>query len=162
MIVRAETPADWPLIRAVQEAAFPGPGEAALIDQLRVDGALRLSLVAVEGDEVIGHAAFSQMQAPFRALGLGPVGVRPDRQGTGAGTQLVKAGLEQAEAQGWQGAFVLGDPRYYGRFGFQVGQAAGFQCRYAGPHFMAMALGSETLPVSTGDLAYPAAFDALD
>ena len=160
--MRPETPADWAQIRAVQEAAFPGPGEAVLVDQLRRDGALRLSLVAVLDDIVIGHAAFSEMRAPFRALGLGPVGVQPDRQGTGVGSQLIRAGLDLATGRGWQGAFVLGDPGYYRRFGFQVRQAAGFECRYGGPHFMAMALGSEALPASSGAVAYPRAFDALD
>ncbi len=163
MIVRLETEADWGRIRAVHEAAFPGPGEANLVDQLRHDGDLRVSLVAVDGDgSVVGHAAFSVMQAPFRALGLGPVGVRPDRQGAGVGGQLIREGLDRAEAGGWQAVFVLGDPPYYGRFGFQARLAAGFQSPYAGPHFMARWLGAEAPPVLTGSVAYPAAFRALD
>jgi putative acetyltransferase len=161
MIIRGETEADWAGIRRVQTAAFPGPGEAQLVDQLRADGDLRLSLVAAEGDEIVGHVAFSVMRAPFRALGLAPVAVSPGRQKAGIGAALIKAGLEQADESGWDGVFVLGDPRYYQRFGFDVAAAAGFRCRYAGAHFMVKSLG-DALPVLNGEVDYAPAFAALD
>jgi len=161
MIVRGETEADRDGIRRVEEDAFPGPDEAKLVDQLRMDGDLRLSLVALEGDRIVGHIAFSVMRAPFRALGLAPVAVSPQRQKTGIGAALVNAGLKLAADEGWQGVFVLGDPPYYERFGFHVALAAGFRCRYAGEHFMAKPLGA-ALPVLSGEVDYAPAFAALD
>jgi predicted N-acetyltransferase YhbS len=69
-IVRAEQPADVAGIRRVVEAAFPKPLEAELVDRLRADGDSAISLVAVDNGKVVGHVQFSNMSAPFRALGL--------------------------------------------------------------------------------------------
>ena len=162
MILRDETPADFAAIAALLEAAFPGPGEAGLVEALRAAGDLRLSLVAETDGAVLGYAGFSVMRAPFPALALAPVAVRPDRQGRGIGAALIIEGLRRAAAAGWRGVFVLGDPAYYQRFGFEIGQAAGFASPYAGAHFMALALGGEPLPVTTGAVVHAPAFVALD
>ena len=109
--VRDETSADVAAICHVVAAAFPGPAEARLVDLLRTDGDLLYSLVAVEDDRVVGHVAFSPMDAPFRALGLGPIAVRPERQGRGIGRRLIEAGLARAGAEGWRAVFLLGIQR---------------------------------------------------
>ena len=59
LIVRSEQPKDESAIRAVNEAAFGREDEAKLVDALRDQGFARLSLVAVENDEVVGHILFS-------------------------------------------------------------------------------------------------------
>lgn len=159
IIIRDEEPADKAAIRKVVEAAFGRPYEADLVDRLRDDSVCELSLIAVESDKILGHVLFSRMIAPFRALGLAPVSVMPSRQGSGIGSRLVRTGLDRARRTGWQGVFVLGDPLYYGRFGFKNSTAAAFDCRYAGPHFMALALG-DALPVAGGRVEYPSAFDS--
>jgi len=105
---------------------------------------------------------FSQMTAPFRALGLGPIAVEPSRQRVGIGSGLIGDGLSRANAAGWQGVFVLGDPSYYERFGFSAAKAKGFISPYSGPHLMALALGTDTLPTSNGTIKYAAPFSALD
>ena len=160
-IIRDEEAGDEPGIRAVVAAAFARQGEARLVERLRTAGDAVISLVAVDRDEIVGHAVWSKMSAPFRALGLGPVAVTPDRQRAGIGDRLIRAGLEQAREAGWQAVFVLGDPAYYGRFGFDAGQASGFMCRYAGRHFMVLALGGP-LPVTRGVVEYASAFALLD
>ena len=135
VIVRRETPADHRAVRALHRAAFavdPVTGasrapqdvpEAHLVDALREDvGFLpHLSLVAVDGDDVVGHviatrAWLEPLGTP--ALGLGPLGVIPDRQGRGIGTVLVHALLAVAEACDEPVVALLGAPGYYGRFGF--------------------------------------------
>ncbi|HEY0802646.1 MAG TPA: N-acetyltransferase [Steroidobacteraceae bacterium] len=45
---------------------------------------------------------------------------------------------------GWACVFVLGDPAYYTRFDFDTALASGFKSPYAGPHFMALALGPKS------------------
>lgn len=162
MMIRDETPADIDAIRAVVRAAFPGPGEAWLVDRLREQGDLTYSMVAVDGEEVVGHVAYSPMTAPFRALGLGPIAVRPDRQKTGIGRSLIEASLRRATDDGWQAVFLLGNPKFYERFGFSVEMAAGFTTPYAGPHWMVRPLGSETLPAMTGRVDYAPAFAELE
>jgi putative acetyltransferase len=161
MIIRAEEPADANAIRKVEEAAFPTPAEADLVDRLRSDHDTAISLVAVEGDDLVGHVLFSRMEAPFRALGLGPVAVLPSHRGAGIGTRLITAGLACAKAGGWQGVFVLGDPAYYRRFGFDAGAAAGFASAYAGSFLVARALQADELPARSGSIAYAPAFAAL-
>jgi putative acetyltransferase len=161
-MIRDETPADVEAIRAVVDAAFPGPQEARLVDLLRADGALTYSLVAIEDSRVVGHVGFSPMAAPFRALGLGPLAVLPEHQRRGIGSRLVKAGLARATADGWQAVFLLGNPRYYERFGFSVALAAGFTFSYPRPHFMVRPLGADSLPALTGSVEYAPAFGRLD
>ncbi|HEY0969374.1 MAG TPA: N-acetyltransferase [Gemmatimonadales bacterium] len=51
-------------------------------------------------------------------VGLGPVSVRPDRQGEGVGAALIREGLTVLRARGSDGCVVVGNPRYYLRFGF--------------------------------------------
>ena len=161
MVIRDEGPADAPAVRALVEAAFGRPLEADLIDRLRADGDAAISLVADDGGEVVGHVLFSGMAAPFRALALAPVSVAPHRQRSGVGTRLIRAGLDRARAGGWRGVFVLGDPAYYRRFGFDPALALGFASPYAGPHLMALALGGGDLPATGGRIDHAPAFAAL-
>jgi putative acetyltransferase len=83
------------------------------------------------------------MRAPFRALGLAPVSVLPDRQRSGIGSAL-----------------ILGSPAFYRRFGFDPDLARGFQSPYAGPYLMALPLRG-ALPATSGAVAYAPAFAAL-
>ncbi|MBX7198785.1 MAG: N-acetyltransferase [Rhodospirillaceae bacterium] len=160
MLIREERPEDAGAIHALVTAAFNSNAEAALVDALRADGDLVHSLVAAEGPDFLGHIAFSRMTAPFAALGLAPLAVTPARQGQGIGARLIEAGLALARRGDWRGVFVLGDPAYYGKFGFAPALAAGFNCVYAGPHLMALPLGGD-FPTHTGDVAYAPAFAAL-
>jgi putative acetyltransferase len=102
--IRPEETADIPAIHEVVTAAFGRDMEADLVDRLRSDGDSVISLVAVDvGGRIVGHALFSRMTAPFQALALAPVSVIPDRQGSGIGRRLIRAGLERAAQGGWQG-----------------------------------------------------------
>jgi putative acetyltransferase len=161
MIIRSESPGDIAGIRFVEEAAFLQSAEADLVDDLRAAGDSVFSLIAVEGETVTGHAMFSRLQAPFPALALGPVAVLPDRQRMGVGSRLIREGIARSEAAGWTGIFVLGDPAFYRRFGFDVGKASGFISPYAGPHLMALPLGRNELPTDTGSIQHAPAFAKL-
>jgi putative acetyltransferase len=160
VIVRSEKEGEDGAIRAVTVAAFDRPDEARLVDRLRCDGDAVLSLVAIDGDKIVGHVLFSRVTAPFRALGLGPVSVLPERQRTGIGNRLIRTGIERARQTGWQAVFVLGHLDYYPRFGFDPALAAGFTCRYAGPHFMILPLAA-ALSTTVGGVDYAPAFRAL-
>ena len=162
MIIRPETPGDVVAIRIVEEVAFGQPDEARLIDDLRAAGDAVFSLVAVDDDTVIGHALFSRMKAPFPALALGPVAVQPEYRRKGIGSRLIREGIARSEAAGWAGIFVLGDPAFYRRFGFDVGKARGFTSPYAGPHLMVLPIGSSELPVNAGPIEYAPAFAGLE
>lgn len=160
MAIREETSADHAAVRRVVEAAFEQAVEADLVDRLRADGDAAISLVAIADERIVGHILFSPLGAPFRALALAPVAVSPERQGSGIGSALIRSGLDRARAAGWQGVFVLGEPAFYRRFGFDPELAAGFQSPYAGPYFMALALRG-ALPATSGPVDYAPAFSAL-
>ncbi|MGE0061943.1 MAG: GNAT family N-acetyltransferase [Xanthobacteraceae bacterium] len=159
LAVRDETLADVAAIRAVNEAAFAGAQEADLVDALRRDGDLLLSLVADDGG-VIGHVAFSRMQIEGDpAVALAPVAVLPAQQRRGIGTALIEDGLRRLKQSGETLVFVLGAPAYYGRFGFAAASAARFETPYPGPYFQSLAL-SPRAP-SSGAVRYARAFSAL-
>jgi putative acetyltransferase len=159
--IRGEERDDIPAVRKIVEEAFLQPAEAKLVDRLRADGEAVITAVAIDAGQIVGHIMFSRMSAPFRALGLAPVAVQRSLQGNGIGSELIRFGLAQAKANQWQCVFVLGDPKYYERFGFNVALASGFESPYAGEHFMALALNG-ALPVASGKVEYAVAFTMLD
>ncbi len=161
LTIRNEKQSDQPAIFSLHCGAFPSSAEANLVDQLRNDGDLVLSLVAIHGDALVAHVALSRMKAPFAALGLGPVAVRAAERRQGVAHQLISKALDQARDQQWFGVFVLGDPHYYQRLGFSLDAAAGFGSPYSGPHFLGRALQGSNLPTTAGTLAYAKAFNAL-
>jgi len=160
--IRPETSDDRMPIRAIHDCAFDGTAESSLVDRLREEGDLLLSLVAI-ADEPVGHVAFSRLVlpgSPVRASALGPLGVVPDRQRQGIGTALVREGLRRLSASGEDLILVLGDPDYYGRFGFRAEIAVGFKTPYDGPYLQALAL-SDQGRGAHGPVHYARAFAEL-
>lgn len=169
-MIRRETPADIQAIRAVIAAAFaceqaPGhvPLEVALVGELRAGSAWLpgLSLVAVGPDgDVTGHVVCTRgLVGSSPALALGPLAVRPDRQRRGTGSALMHAVLGAADALGEALVAVLGDPRYYARFGFRPAQEYGIAPQVASwqPHFQIRTL-TAYLPSLQGIFTYPEPF----
>lgn len=153
-------------IATVTRAAFEkeygsGDGEVALIARLRADGDVIVELAALEGGAVVGHALFSRLvvtPATIRVAALAPVCARVDRQRSGIGSALIREALTRCNALGFDAVAVLGDPRYYKRFGFTREAARGFECEYSGEHFQAMELRADALAGGRWKLTYPAAF----
>lgn len=125
--IRPEAQGDEAAIYALTEAAFKemehaDGDEQDLVNRLRADGDLTLSLLAEDGAVIVGHIAFSPVSISDGSkdwYGLGPVSVLPARQGEGIGSKLVNAGLDQLRQLGARGCVLLGDPAYYRRFGFR-------------------------------------------
>jgi putative acetyltransferase len=135
--VRTEKPEDLAAIREVHLQAFsPSPNEAYLVDLLRRAGKAPISLLAVSEGQIVGHVLFSPVTidpAPLgtvHGLGLAPVGVLPAFQRQGVGTQLIERGLQDCERGGYDFVVVLGDPRYYSRFGFARAKAYELENEY--------------------------------
>lgn len=127
--IRAEAPGDEAAIyNLIAQAFAPMPfadgDEQDLVDALRADGDLALSLVAVDADgAIIGHIGFSPATIDDAACGwfqMAPVSVCPPRQHQGIGSALIEAGLARLREQGASGVAVVGNPAYYERFGFRV------------------------------------------
>lgn len=166
--IRNETPADFGAIRNVNLAAFGQSDEADLVDALRVAGALTISLVAVENNQIVGHIAFSPVtvesyDGSFTALGLAPMAVLPDHQNKGIGSQLVEAGLKECLRSGYEIVVVVGHPEYYPRFGFVPAGPLGVSWEHDVPEdaFMIAELNAGSLAGRTGVVRFHPAFDGL-
>jgi putative acetyltransferase len=138
IVIRAETIGDHSAVHSVIELAFGQPNEADLVDALRNVASPQISLVAVEGDRIVGHIFFSPVSVEserdiFTALGLAPLAVLPECQKRGIGARLIQAGLMECQRIGHDIIFVIGHPEYYPRFGFMVAKEKGFRCEYTVP-----------------------------
>ena len=158
-----EQPGDEAAIEAVTRDAFStaayADGHEPLIPaRLREAGALGLSLVARDGDTVVGHVAFSPVTllTPGQWFGLGPVSVASERQGEGIGTRLVEDGLARLRADGAAGVTVIGDPAFYGRFGFRPHAGLSYS-EVPAPYVLALSFDDGE---PTGVIGYHRAFDA--
>ena len=137
--IRPEMPADGPAIAALIKSAFHGHPhsdghEADILAALRGNSDLTLSLVCAD-EAIIGHIAFSPVAIGDGSTGwygLAPLSVAPSRQMRGIGAALVERGLCELKAIGAQGCVVLGDPEYYGRFGFAADCALAYPGAPAG------------------------------
>jgi putative acetyltransferase len=89
---------------------------------LRAANALTISLVAEVGGKVVGHIAFSPVtisDGSHNWYGLGPISVLPEFQKQGIGKSLIHEGLSLLKALGAKGCVLVGEPKYYERFGFR-------------------------------------------
>jgi putative acetyltransferase len=160
--IRPETATDHEAIRQVNLLAFGQEAEGELVDMLREQGYVRLSLVAERDSKIVGHILFSAIQIGAEdALALAPMAVVPDHQRRGIGSALIQTGLEQCRQAGHRIVIVLGHPDYYPRFGFLPELAAPLKSKYAGEAFMALELVPGALDGVTGEVKYPPPFDAI-
>ncbi|MCP5087808.1 MAG: N-acetyltransferase [Rhodobacteraceae bacterium] len=158
MYVRLATARDRRKISDLIASAFGQHGEALLVDNLREQEDVVYEWVATVLDEVVGHLALSRLVEPVNCLALAPVSVHPFRQRQGIGSALIHAALELAEEDEWTAVFVLGDPKYYGKFGFDVSQAGGFDSPYPHEFTAAAVLDAGAFASLKRELVYPAAF----
>ncbi len=127
MMIRKEKPSDVGAITAITKAAFANhpygqTTEHLIIIALRAANALTVSLVAEVDGEQVGHIAFSPVtftDGSEHWYGLGPISVLPECQKKGIGTKLVNEGLKMLKDLGAAGCVLVGDPKYYERFGFK-------------------------------------------
>ncbi len=141
MIIRKESAADIGRITGIHNQAFNGPDEGRIVENLRSNNNLTLSLVCEIDGQLAGHIAYSPIRNEKEeviGIGLAPLGVLPSRQKQGVGAQLVEHGNRAALEMGFSKVFVLGDPEYYGRFGFVLAKEYNYYCKFdpEGHHFM--------------------------
>ena len=156
--IRRLKPEDLDTVALLNTLAFGGPEEAAIVRKLHANHESLLSLVAHRDDELVGHIEFFRILIGGKpsAVGLGPMSVKPDMQGRGIGSSLVRMGLLVMAGRGESIVFVLGHPEFYAKLGFSADLARPFQAPWSGPAFMALAVNPGA--PEAGELTYPAAF----
>lgn len=161
--IRPERGDDPAAIADVVAQAFGRADEATLVDRLRADGDVLLSLVAVVDDAIVGHILFSALEivtddGTLAAAALAPMAVLPAWQHQGIGSALVRAGIAASRAGQVAAIVVLGHENYYPRFGFSPALARNLQAPFAGDAFMALELEPGTLGIGAGTVRYARAF----
>lgn len=168
MDIREERDEDALGIQDLHLSAFEGPSEAVLVEKLRLEGDVSVSLVAVEYGEIIGHILFSPLQmasngqqVSISAVSLAPVAVAPTHQNLGIGSELIRQGIEKCEENKVDAIFVLGSDVYYPRFGFSSEKAECIKSEYSGHFFMVLELKVGIFDEFSGNVIYPDAFNDL-
>ena len=165
-IIREEQAADREGIRQVHRLAFKTDDEGALVDRLRADGLVVVSMVAEIAGNVVGHILFSRLpietqSGMVQAIALAPVAVKPSFQLKGIGSSLIRRGLALCRDRAVRIVLVVGHPDYYPRFGFSAETAKRLKSSFSGPMFMALELVPGALDGIVGTVRYPTAFDTM-
>jgi len=168
LIIRSETPGDYPAIHQVHASAFGQENEAVLVEELRGSPGFdaELSLVAERDGRVIGHVLFSPIairteRDPTTALVLAPVAVLAGHQKSGVGSELVRHGLDACRRLGHRLVVVVGHPEFYPRFGFRPASRRGLTLPFDAPDDAFLLW--QSAPNDPSDVAgmveFPPAFD---
>jgi putative acetyltransferase len=168
MLVRREEKDDIAAVSAVHAAAFAAEGEpmeVRLVDALRRSDSWMpaLSWVVERDGVVVGHVVCTRGHVDeVAAVGLGPLGVLPAAHGEGIGSALMHAVIGAADALGEPLIGLLGDPGYYGRFGFVAGSPRSIHPPEAswGDHFQVRTLTGFDASI-TGTFAYASPFTTV-
>ena len=162
--IRKEKPEYITEIRHILEQAFRESIEANLVEMLRKANKAPISLVAIYNGQLVGHILFSPVtivsaRAGFNGIGLAPIGVLPEFQKRGIRSSLIREGLEECKRARYDIVVVLGNPRFYSRFGFSRASDYGLGNEYgADEHFMAMELREGALSEVIGIVKYQPEF----
>jgi len=163
--IREEKSGDISAIRELNKRAFEQEQEANIVDALRLNGAARLSLVAVVEGRVVGHIMYSPITIGGKIAGaaLGPMAVLPEYQGKGIGSELVRKGNERLNNEGCPYIIVLGHAEYYPRFGFKPASAHGVTCEWDVPGnvFMLLVLDESKMHGVYGQAKYRHEFSSV-
>jgi putative acetyltransferase len=127
IIIRNEKDADVDTITEVTVAAFKtleisNHTEQYIIEALRANDALKVSLIAELDGHVVGHVAFSPVtisDGTQNWYGLGPVSVLPEHQRKGIGKSLILEGISRLKGLNAKGCCLVGHPDYYMKLGFK-------------------------------------------
>lgn len=121
MKIRKATQENHAKIYALLRYAFPGSEyEASLVQKFHENGKPLHEWVCIHTNRVIAYVAFSRAYNGESVCGLhlAPMAVSPEFQKQGVGSELLRYALRQESIQS-QALFVLGEPDYYKKFGFE-------------------------------------------
>ena len=162
--IREEHSGDIATIRDLNKQAFGQDQEGNIVDALRSNGAVLLSLVATLNRQVVGHIMYSPLSVgEVNGAALGPVAVLPQHQRQGIGSKLVEAGNRRLEESGCPFIIVVGHAHFYPRFGFTPASGYGITCEWEVPDdvFMVLALGRAKMVGISGFARYRPEFSTV-
>ncbi len=121
MKIRTLTPDNYTKASALLRQAFPGSSyEVQLVENFHKNGKAVHEWVCIHRNSIIAYIAFSNAYKGSAVCGLhlAPLAVKPEFQKQGIGTELLRFALRQNVIKK-STLFVLGDPGFYKKFGFE-------------------------------------------
>jgi putative acetyltransferase len=163
--IREERPDDIAAVRDINRRAFGQDQESNIVDALRANGAVLLSLVATLNDRVVGHIMYSLVSVGgnVRGAALGPMAVLPECQRQGIGSKLIEAGNRKLKDAGCAFIVVVGHADYYPRFRFRPAREHGIKCEWDVPDdvFMLLVLDESKMAGVSGLARYRHEFSSV-
>ena len=152
-VLRLATIDDADAIRKVHYDAF-AESEQQLVAKLATDlldvetNKGSLTIVAEHKNQIFAHVALSPVSIEGRegwqGYILAPLGVLPEYQKSGLGSELIEKGLSILKETKAEIVFVYGDPKYYGRFGFNTEDAE----KFSAPFDLEYPFGWQAMPLT--------------
>jgi len=146
--------------------AFGQQQEANIVDALRKNNAVLLSLVATINSTVVGYIIYSpiSIDGKYEGAALGPMAVLPKYQNQGIGSSLVREGNARIKASGYPYIIVLGHEKFYPRFGFKPASQYGVACEWKVPDnvFMLLVLNEARMKSVSGMSRFRSEFSTIE
>lgn len=160
--IRKECEDDLIAIKEVNDKAFGQTEEGRVIDKIRNSDAEVLSLIAEEGNKIVGHIFYSSAEIEWnnkiiKGMGLAPMAVLPEYQKLGIGKRLIHESLNILMKKEHSFIIVLGHEDYYPKFGFETASKHGIKSQWEGvpdEAFMIMILDKEKMKDVSGVAQY--------
>ena len=161
-MIREAQESDLEEIFNLIHSSFANKAESDLVRQLIFDKDLFFNLIFESSDIIVGNVVVSKVtMEPDIGLfcgGVAPLSVLPEHQSSGIGSKLMKAAIKNSEQMKIDALFVLGDPNYYKRFGFNV---SNLQSDYSAEYFQELELSKDCLVNVKSKVIYANAFLSL-
>ena len=158
-MIREAQESDLEAVLNLIHSSFSNKAESDLVKQLISDNDVLLNLVIESSNTIIGNVVVSKVtMEPDMGLfcgGVAPLSVLPERQSSGIGSQLMKEAIKKSNEMGMDALFLLGDPDYYKRFGFNI---SNLKSDYRVEHFQELELTRNCLVNLKSKVTYANAF----
>jgi putative acetyltransferase len=124
MKIRRVSPETYSKVVALLKQSFPRSNyEVSLVENLHNGNKEIDEWVCIHTNRVIAYIAFTNAYNGKEKCGLhlAPMVVKPEYQNQGIGSELIRFALRQEKIK-TSTIFVLGNPEYYKKFGFELCQ----------------------------------------
>lgn len=148
---------------AFEKSPYGYNNENDIIEKVhKTDLAFFFEIVAVSDEKIVGYGLLSPaFVGKTTGLVLAPLAVLPSHQGQGIGKKIIEALEEKAVKEGFPFIHILGDPNYYGKFGYLPARNYHIQAPFdvEEKYFLIKDLTSNHLKDLSGTLYYSPIFD---
>lgn len=156
-MIRGFEPTDADQAASLLARAYERDDELNLVQSLRERRELQTELVWDQDGVILGHATMARHLHPIGWQTISTVAVDASVRGQGIGSDLVRACLEAARQADAGAVTVLGNVRYYQRFGFTRSAAEALETPFSRDETLMYPIRIENAGIMA-ELVYPAPY----